>query len=74
MHVRGSKPLPAEEDAMTNPGLTAIFLAILTLAGCAQTPADPAKAAADKPGTAQTQPPVSYTPSDRGGGDGGSGY
>ena len=59
---------------MTRLRLTAFCLAILTLAGCSQPPTDPAKAAAGKPGTAQSQPPASYAPSDRGGGgDGGGG-
>jgi len=55
--------------------LTAVCVAILTLAGCSQPMTGPAKAAADKPGTAQSQPPASYAPSDRGGdGGGGGGY
>jgi outer membrane biogenesis lipoprotein LolB len=60
---------------MTRLRLTALCVAILTLAACSQTATDPAKTTADKPGTAQTQPPVSYTPSERsgGGGDGGGG-
>jgi uncharacterized lipoprotein len=57
---------------MTRPRLTAFCLAILTLAGCSQTTTDPAKADADKAGTAQSQPPASYAvPMDRGGGGGG---
>ena len=58
---------------MTRRRLTAFCLAILALAGCSQATPDPARAAPDKPGTAQTQPPASYVPSDRGG-DGGGGY
>jgi hypothetical protein len=60
---------------MTRLGLGALCVAILAIAGCTQMAADPAKTTADKPGTAQTQPPISYTPSERsgGGGDGGGG-
>ena len=55
--------------------LAAFCLAILTVAGCSQPTTDPAKAAAGKSGTAQSQPPASYAPPDRGGGgDGGGGY
>jgi hypothetical protein len=61
---------------MTTLRFTAFCLAILALAGCSQATTDPAKTSADKPGTAQSQPPPSYTPADRGGGggDGGGGY
>jgi len=58
---------------MTRLMRAAFGLVILTLAGCSQATTDPAKAAADKPGTAQSQPPASYAPSERGG-DGGGGY
>jgi hypothetical protein len=59
---------------MTKLRLTAFSLAILTLAGCTQTATDPAKASGSKPGTAQSQPPASYAPSERGGDGGGGGY
>ena len=56
-------------------GLTAFYLAILTLAGCAQTPADPVKTTAGKPGPTASQPPSSDpSPSERGGDGGGGGY
>jgi len=59
---------------MTRLRFTAFCLAILALTGCSQATPDPAKAAADKPGTAQSQSPASYVPSDRGGDGGGGGY
>ena len=55
--------------------LTAFCLAILTLAGCTQAPADPVKATAGKPGTTASQPPSSSSnPGERGGDGGGGGY
>jgi len=57
---------------MTRLKLTAFCLAILTVAGCTQTPADPAKVTAGKPGTTASQP--SSGPSERGGDGGGGGY
>jgi hypothetical protein len=61
--------------------LASFCLAALMLPGCSQMAADPAKTTANRPGTAQTQPPVSYAPSERsggggndGGGGGGGGY
>ncbi len=61
---------------MTRLTLTAFWFAMLTVAGCGQMATDPAKTSTGKPGTAQSQPPTSYAPSDRGGGggDGGGGY
>ena len=59
---------------MTKLRLTAFCLAMLTLAGCSQAPTDPAKASVSQPASAQTQPPASYVPSDRGGDGGGGGY
>jgi hypothetical protein len=59
---------------MTRLRFTAFCLAILTLAGCSEAPTDPAKASGSKPGTAQSQPPASYEPSERGGDGGGGGY
>ncbi len=56
---------------MTKLRATAFCLAILTLAGCSQAPADPAKAAADKPGAVQSQPPPANLFPDSGGGNGG---
>jgi hypothetical protein len=57
-------------------GLAAFYLAILTLAGCGQMAADPAKTTAGKPGTAQTQPAATDPAADfgrSGGGGGGAG-
>jgi hypothetical protein len=52
--------------------LAALGLAILTLAGCAPAPSDPARAATDKPGAAQGRAPApSQAPTERGGGGGG---
>ena len=60
---------------MTRLGLATLCVAILTLAGCSQMASDPAKAAAGKPGTAQTQPAETDPAADfgRGGGAGGGG-
>ena len=58
---------------MARSGLTAIWLAILTLAGCSQATTDPAKAASDKAATPVSQPATPDSGS-RGGGAGGGGY
>ena len=65
-----------KEDAMTKFGLGTLCLAILTLAACSQSPADPAKAAADKPAAARSQQPAPASlPTERGSdGGGGGGY
>jgi len=64
-----------KEDAMTKFGLGALCLAILTLAACSQSPADPAKAAADKAAAARSQRPAPASlPTERGSDGGGGGY
>jgi len=63
------------EAAMTTFGLGALCLAILTLAACSQSPADPAKAAADKAAAARSQQPAPASlPTERGSDGGGGGY
>ncbi len=59
---------------MTRLRLAAVWFAMLTVAGCSQMTTDPAKTTAGKPGTAQSQPPAFYVPSDRGGDGGAGGY
>jgi hypothetical protein len=67
------------EEAMIKLRLAVFYLAILTLAGCSQMAADPAKTTAGKPGTAQTQPAATdpaadFGRSSGGGGGAGGGY
>ena len=61
-------------------GLASFFLAILTLAACTQSAADPTKPSADRPASVNTAPtPFPYSGSGDhsgggGGGEGGGGY